>query len=98
MCQLNAGDKTKVANVLSTAKKYVANVQKNPSNPRFRNFRLSNKVFDRITSTPGSIGLLKSLGFVIFHSDADFVTSIPLSVDLTLMGSVFDNLMKLYTC
>mmetsp|Transcript_13169 Transcript_13169/g.24217 ORF Transcript_13169/g.24217 Transcript_13169/m.24217 type:complete len:1061 (-) Transcript_13169:102-3284(-) len=96
ICQLNAGDKTKIGNLLSTAKKYVANVQKDPSNPRFRNFRLSNKVFDTITSTPGSIELLMKLGFVVFHSDIDFVASIPLSVDLNLMGDVFDNLLKTY--
>jgi len=95
-CLLNGGDETKIANVLSTAKKYVANVQKDPSNPRFRNFRLSNKVFDRITSTPGSVELLVNLGFAIFHSDVDFVASIPLSVDLALMNEVFDNLLAKY--
>jgi len=97
ICQLNGGDKDKLGKVLSTAKKYVANVQKDPYNPRFRNFRLSNKVFDTITSTPGSIELLTKLGFVVFHSDMDFVASIPLSVDLSLMGDVFDNLLKAYS-
>eukprot|EP00580_Thalassiosira_gravida_P016583 CAMPEP_0201663636 /NCGR_PEP_ID=MMETSP0494-20130426/5360_1 /ASSEMBLY_ACC=CAM_ASM_000839 /TAXON_ID=420259 /ORGANISM="Thalassiosira gravida, Strain GMp14c1" /LENGTH=1060 /DNA_ID=CAMNT_0048142267 /DNA_START=184 /DNA_END=3366 /DNA_ORIENTATION=+ len=97
ICQLNAGDKSKIVMILSTAKKYVANVRKDPSNPRFRNFRLSNKVFDRITSNPGSIELLMKLGFVVFHSDLDFVASIPLSVDLTLMGDVFDNLLTKYS-
>lgn len=96
VCQLNAGDKTKLANVLSTAKKYVANVRKDPSNPRFRNFRLSNKVFDQITSVSGGIELLQNLGFQVFHSDIDFVASIPLSVDLKLMGDVFDSLLKTY--
>lgn len=94
MCQLNDGDKTKVSNVISIAKKYVANVQKDPFNPRFRNFRLSNKVFDQITSTPGSIELLMNLGFAVFHSDVDFVASIPLSVDLALLGDLFDKLLK----
>ena len=92
MCQLNGRDKTKV--VLSTAKKYVANVQKDPSNPRFRNFRLSNKVFDKITSTPGSIDLLKNLGFAVYHSDVDFVASIPLATDLSLMSDVLDKLLE----
>ncbi|KAL7534242.1 hypothetical protein ACHAXR_005749, partial [Thalassiosira sp. AJA248-18] len=96
VCQLNAGDKTKLANVLSTAKKYVANVRKDPSNPRFRNFRLSNKVFDQITSVSGGIELLQNLGFQVFHSDIDFVASIPLSADLKLMGDVFDSLLKTY--
>lgn len=96
MCQVNAGDKKKVANVLSIAKKYVTNVQKDPSNPRFRNFRLSNKVFDQITSTPGSIELLMNLGFAFFPSDIDFVASIPLAVNLTMMCHVMDNLLKEY--
>mmetsp|Transcript_22090 Transcript_22090/g.48034 ORF Transcript_22090/g.48034 Transcript_22090/m.48034 type:complete len:968 (-) Transcript_22090:25-2928(-) len=97
MCQLNARDKAKVGNVLSTAKKYVTNVQKDPSNPRFRTFRLSNRIFDGITSTPGSIELLTNLGFTVFHSDVDFVASIPLWVDLDLMVNVFDNLLKTYS-
>ena len=94
ICKLNGGDKSKLATVLSTAKKYVANVQKDPTNPRFRNFRLSNKVFDKITSNLGGIELLMSLGFSMFHSDVDFVASIPLSADLTMMGLVLDNLLK----
>jgi len=96
-CQLNLGDKIKVSKVLSIAKKYVANVQKDPANPRFRNFRLSNKVFDQITSTPGGIELLVNLGFAIFHSDTDFMASIPLAVNLTLMADVMDSLFKAYT-
>lgn len=96
-CQLNAGDKQRVVNLLSTANKYVVNVKKDPSSPRFRNFKLSNKIFDQITSTPGSIDLLTSLGFTVFNSDADFVASIPLSADLTVMGEVFDKLLHAYT-
>jgi hypothetical protein len=91
LCQLN--DK-EVNKVLTIAWKYVTNVQKDPSNPRFRNFRLSNKVFDQITSTPGGIELLTNLGFVVYHSDDDFVASIPLAVDLTALCGVFDNLLK----
>lgn len=97
MRQLNAGDKAQVGKVLSTAKKYVTNVQKDPMNPRFRTFRLSNRVFDQITSTPGSIELLKNLGFAVFHSDVDFVASIPLTVDLVLMGDVLDMMLKIHS-
>jgi thiol-disulfide isomerase/thioredoxin len=89
--QLNDEDMNKV---LTVARKYVTNVQKDPSNPRFRNFRLSNKVFDQITSTRGGIELLTNLGFAIYHSDDDFVASIPLAVDLSAMCHVFDNLLK----
>ncbi|KAL7538660.1 hypothetical protein ACHAWF_006166 [Thalassiosira exigua] len=96
MCEANAGDKSKVAYVVSTTKKYVANVKKDPSNPRFRLFRLSNKVFDKIASAPGSLDLLTSVGFVVFHSDTDFVASIPCSTDLTMMSSVLDHLLKTF--
>ena len=94
--RMNSDDKDKVVAVLSTAQKYVANVQKDPTNPRFRNFRLSNKVFDKITANAGSTELLKSLNFSVFHSDVDFVASIPLSVDLELLGKVLDKILKTY--
>jgi nucleoredoxin len=94
--RLNSDDKEKVVALLSTAQKYVANVQKDPTNPRFRNFRLSNKVFDKITSNAGSMELLKSLNFSVFHSDVDFVASIPLSVDLELLSKVLDKVLKTY--
>jgi thiol-disulfide isomerase/thioredoxin len=93
MNQLNDKDMKKV---LTIANKYVTNVQKDPSNPRFRNFRLGNKVFDQITSTPGSIELLTNLGFSVYHSDDDFVASIPLAVDLRAMCHVFNKLLKIY--
>ena len=91
LCELS---RTDVINVLTIAKRYLSNVQKDPSNPRFRNFRLGNKVFDQITSTPGGIAFLTDLGFSVFHSDDDFVASIPLTVNLAEMADVFDNLLK----
>ena len=94
MCQLNDGDKGKVGNVLSTAKKYVVNVLKDPSNPRFRNFKLSNKVFDSITSAAGSIDVLRHLGFAVYSTEDDFYASIPLPTNLSLM---LDNLSKEYS-
>jgi len=94
--KMNSGEKDKVVTVLSTAQKYVANVQKDPTNPRFRNFRLSNKVFDRITSNSGSMELLKSFNFSAFHSDIDFFASIPLSVDLELLSKVLEKLLETY--
>lgn len=94
--QMNSDDKDKVIAVLSTARRYVANVQKDPANPKFRNFRLSNKVFDKITSNAGSMELLKALNFSVFHSDIDFMASIPLSSDLKLLDKVLDKLLKQY--
>mmetsp|Transcript_3126 Transcript_3126/g.4505 ORF Transcript_3126/g.4505 Transcript_3126/m.4505 type:complete len:1057 (-) Transcript_3126:831-4001(-) len=92
----NSDDKDKVVAVLSTAQKYVANVQKDPTNPRFRNFRLANKVFDRITSNSGSMELLQSFNFSAFHSDIDFLASIPLSVDLELLSRVLEKVLETY--
>jgi peptide-N4-(N-acetyl-beta-glucosaminyl)asparagine amidase len=80
--------------VLNVAKKYIANVLKDPTIPRFRNIKLSNKVFDQITSIPDGIELLTNLGFLVYHTDEDFVASIPLYVDLTRMCHVFDSLIK----
>lgn len=94
--KMNSEDKDKLVAVVSTAQKYVANVQKDPTNPRFRNFRLSNRVFDRITSNSGSMELLQSLNFSAFHSDVDFVASIPLSVDLELLSKVLEKVLETY--
>ena len=96
MLRKNHGDKAKLTTVLSTAKKYVTNVQKDETNSRFRVFRLSNRVFDQITSVPGSITLLRCIGFSIFSSDIDFVASIPLSTDLKAMVEVLDKLLEVY--
>jgi nucleoredoxin len=85
---------TDMRSVLTVAKKYITNVLKDPTTPRFRNIKLSNKVFDQITSISGVIELLTSLGFAVYHTDEDFVASIPLYVDLTRMCSVFDSLIK----
>ena len=92
----NSDDNEKVALVLSTAQKYVNNVKNDPTNPRFRNFRLSNKVVDRITSNAGSMELLRSLNFAVFHSDVDFMASIPIYSNLELLGKVLDEALKQY--
>jgi hypothetical protein len=93
---LNNNEAAKFASVVTTAKKYITNVQKDPSNHRFRSFRLSNKVFDQITSVAGSIELLTCLGFSIFPSDVDFVASIPLSADLKTMSDTLDKILEAY--
>ena len=94
--RISSGAKS-VVNVLSIAKKYVANVQKDPYNPRFRNFKLSNKIFDSITSNRGSIDLLTTIGFAVYHNDIDFIASIPLSTNLALLSNVLDSLIKAYS-
>jgi nucleoredoxin len=97
LLHLNAGDKSKITNIVTTAKKYVTNALKEPTNSRFRSFRLSNKVFDQITSVAGSIQLLTCIGFSVFPSDADFVAAIPLYVDLKAMADVLDTLLEVYS-
>ena len=97
LLQHNNSDNSKVANVITVAKKYVMNVQKDPSNPRFRTFRLSNKVFDQITSVSGSIQLLTYIGFTVFPSDIDFIASIPLSVDLNALSDTLDKIVEVYS-
>lgn len=97
MLQLNKADKSKAINVITVANKYVTNVQKDPSNSRFRTFRLSNKVFDQITSVAGSMQLLTCIGFSVFSSDVDFVASIPLSVDLKAMSEVLQKILEAYS-
>ena len=94
MLQLNSNEKGKVVNVINIAKKYVTNVQKDPTNPRFRSFKLSNKVFDQITSATGSLDLLTLIGFSVFPSDIDFMASIPLSADLKTMTEVLDKVLE----
>ena len=97
LLNLNDNDITRIKNLAIVAKKYVTNVQKDPTNPRFRTFRLGNKVFDQITSISGSIQLLSCLGFYIFPTEADFVASIPLSADLSKTIEVLDRIMEVYS-
>jgi len=80
--------------VLSTAKKYIENVNKHPSSPKFRQFKLSNKFSDRITSSGGGIDcLVNQLGFRIYSNDIDFIASIPLSIDISALTKRIDELL-----
>ena len=88
--KLHAGDTRKIfADVLM---KYLKNIKKNPSNPKFRNFKISNKVFDKITSSEGGIQFVQSVGFEIFHNESDFMCSVPLSADLDAMLEALESL------
>eukprot|EP00529_Nitzschia_sp_RCC80_P008571 CAMPEP_0113452064 /NCGR_PEP_ID=MMETSP0014_2-20120614/6657_1 /TAXON_ID=2857 /ORGANISM="Nitzschia sp." /LENGTH=1224 /DNA_ID=CAMNT_0000343431 /DNA_START=191 /DNA_END=3866 /DNA_ORIENTATION=- /assembly_acc=CAM_ASM_000159 len=70
-----------ISNVLLTAQKYLKNVIEKPWEPRFRTFRLSNKVADSITSVEGGLGLLQSLGFEVVVTSHDFKATIPVPND-----------------
>eukprot|EP00980_Cylindrotheca_fusiformis_P000481 scaffold119_cov131-Cylindrotheca_fusiformis.AAC.11 len=74
-----------VADVLSTTLKYLKNASKEPWAPKYRTFKLSNKVADQITRAEGGLGLLQSLGFDIFGTSQDFRANIPVSSDLKAM-------------
>jgi hypothetical protein len=81
--------------VLSTAKKYVDNVQKQPFTPKFRNFKLSNKFFDKITSSEGGLEYITNqLGFCIYNNGIDFMASIPLSMDIAALKKRIDDLLS----
>jgi len=75
-------------------KKYIENVNKHPSSPKFRQFKLSNKFSDRITSSGGGIDcLVNQLGFRIYSNDIDFIASIPLSIDISALTKRIDELL-----
>jgi thiol-disulfide isomerase/thioredoxin len=68
--------------VLNTALKYLENTQKVPWSPKFRTFKLGNKVADRITRVEGGVDLICSLGFEVRGTPQDFIAAIPLAMDL----------------
>jgi PUB domain len=83
-----------VTTILSTALKYLQPVIKEPWTPKFRTFRLSNKVADRITRIEGGLGLLQALGFEVFGTGYDFMATIPLLVDVEAMQSEIRRLLN----
>lgn len=87
--------KDKLRKILEIAKRYIKKVQKNPMSSRFRNFKLSNKVFDGITSTEGGLEyVIKDLGLRVRSTNADFVASIPLCVNIDALNKRIDDLMQ----
>ena len=89
----SSGGDAAVNTVLTTALKYLENAIKEPWTPKFRTFRLSNKVADRITRIEGGIGLLQCLGFDVFGTGNDFMATIPLVTDLDAMKVIIESLM-----
>eukprot|EP00978_Attheya_sp_CCMP212_P031853 scaffold121961_cov52-Attheya_sp.AAC.3 len=96
MLKLNGNDMAMVHRLISTANRYLLNVIKGPSTPKFRHFRLSNKISDRITSVQGGISLLTCLGFSIYEANTDYNASIPLWADLDHMERVITHLLSKY--
>lgn len=82
---LNDSGNSSVHAVVSNVMKYLENAKREPWTPKFRSFRLSNKIVDRITRIQGALDLLCSLGLCIYPTESDFMACIPLSMDLAEM-------------
>lgn len=80
--------------VAETAKRYLDNVLKNPHSPRFRSFRTSNAVFDRISSSTDGVEAVVGLGFAAYGGDADWTACIPLAADLEDMHERIERVLK----
>mmetsp|Transcript_18760 Transcript_18760/g.41735 ORF Transcript_18760/g.41735 Transcript_18760/m.41735 type:complete len:1089 (-) Transcript_18760:816-4082(-) len=87
-------DNAALLQVIKTAKKYLDNVHREPFTSRFRRFKLSNKVFDRIVRVPGGIHQIIALGFAVYSTDTDFMASIPLGANLKMMEDAMDKLLS----
>jgi len=51
----------------------IQNALKEPFNPKFRTFRLNNKVSDRMAKVYGGIDLLRAMHFSVFCSSSEYV-------------------------
>ena len=91
---LNESNNAALQTVLSTALKYVENVKREPWTPKFRSFKLSNKIVDRATRIEGALDLLCSLGIYIYSTETDFMACIPLSTDLHQMETSMKALLS----
>ena len=82
-----------VKSILSLFSKYLSNVIKEPWNPKFRTFRLSNKVADQITRIQGGLALLESIGLDVYGTSQDYFGLIPSAIDLMEMNEKITRLM-----
>jgi len=92
-CAMEWNSPSLVADVLTTSMKYLKNAMKEPWSPKYRSFKLSNKVADHITKIEGGIALLQALGFEIFGTSQEFKATIPLSRDLDEMNQTISRLI-----
>jgi hypothetical protein len=93
----NDSGKAALHSVVTTAQKYLENASREPWTPRFRNFKLSNKVVDRITRVEGGLELVCSLGLYIYPTETDFFVCIPLSTDLDQMKEAMSTLLSTFS-
>ena len=81
-----------VKNISQILSKYLSNAIRDPSNPKFRSMKLSNKSVDRIVRVDGGLDLMRALGFHIFPTSQDFMACIPLYADLERLKTEVENL------
>ena len=82
-----------VSTALTVAQKYLQNAQRVPWEPKFRRFKLSNKVADKITRVQGALELIQSIGFEVIGTGREFEASIPVAADLESMDSKITKLI-----
>lgn len=87
-------NKDDLQTVLNTTLKYLGNVKKEPWTPKFRSFKMSNKIVDRIARVEGALDLLCSLGVYIYPTEADFMACFPLSTNLDDMEASIKTLLS----
>jgi len=90
--QMGNNDNAKV--VITTMLKYLDNAVREPWNPKFRQFKLSNKIVDKATRLDGAIELICSFGMAVAPTLEDFMVSIPLGCDLDRMQSSMNKALK----
>ena len=71
--------------VAETAQRYLKNVLKTPYAYKFRSFRASNAVFDKIASSMNGVEAVAGLGFGIYPGEMDWMACVPLAADLENM-------------
>jgi len=74
-----------VQDVLTTALKYLRNSKNEPCEPKYRSFKLSNKIADAVTRVVGGLDLLQALGFEVVGTYQDFKASIPVAANMIAM-------------
>ena len=80
--------------ILATMLKYLDNTVREPWNPKFRQFKMSNKIVDEATSREGAIDLICSFGMTVAPTAEDFMVTIPLASNLDAMQSAMARAME----
>jgi len=82
------------SDVVKVVLKYISNIEKHPSTPKYRLMKFGNKVFDQVTSSRGGLQCVLHLGFNIYPAEMDFVAVVPLATDLTAMKKGAEEILE----